>query len=66
MTTRDISEQVKEIYWMDISPETLNNITNRILVLVTKWQSKPIEKIYSFIFIDAINYKVKKYKQSSN
>lgn len=51
---------------MDISPETLNNITNRILVLVTKWQSKPIEKIYSFIFIDTINYKVKKYKQSSN
>mgnify|MGYP000849301161 CR=1 FL=1 len=34
MTTRDISEQVKELYGVDISAETVSNITNRILPLV--------------------------------
>ena len=30
MTTRDISEQIKELYGVDISAETVSNITNRI------------------------------------
>ena len=34
MTTRDISEQVKELYGVDVSAETVSNITNRILPLV--------------------------------
>ena len=34
MITRDISEQVKELYGVDVSAETVYNITNRILPLV--------------------------------
>ncbi len=34
MITRDISEQVKELYGVDVSVETVSNITNRILPLV--------------------------------
>lgn len=44
MTTRDISEQVKELYGVDVSAETVSNITNRILPLVAEWQSRPLEK----------------------
>ncbi|MEG2246653.1 MAG: transposase [Peptostreptococcaceae bacterium] len=33
MTTRDISDQIKELYGVDISAETVSNITNRILPL---------------------------------
>ena len=36
MTTRDISEQIKELYGVDISAETVSNITNRILPLVSE------------------------------
>ena len=63
MTTRDISEQVKELYGVDVSAETVSNITNIILPLVTEWQSRPLEKTYSFVFIDAIHYKVREDKQ---
>lgn len=35
MTTRDIDEQVKELYDVDIGAETVSNITNRILPLVS-------------------------------
>ncbi len=63
MTTRDISEQIKELYGVDISAETVSNITNRILPLVLEWQNRPLERTYSFIFMDAIHYKVREDKQ---
>jgi transposase-like protein len=63
MTTRDISEQIKALYGVDISAETVSNITNRILPLVSEWQNRPLENTYSFIFMDAIHYKVREDKQ---
>ena len=63
MTTRDISEQIKELYGVEISAETVSNITNRILPLVSDWQNRPLEKTYSFVFMDAIHYKVREDKQ---
>ena len=63
MTTRDISEQVKELYGVDVSAETVSNIKNKILPLVAEWQSRPLEKTYSFVFMDAIHYKVREDKQ---
>jgi len=59
MTTRDIAEQVKNLYDVDISADTVSNITNRIIPLVTEWQNRPLEKTYSFVFMDAIHYKVR-------
>lgn len=63
MTTRDISEQIKALYGVDVSAETVSNITNRILPLVSEWQNRPLENVYSFIFMDAIHYKVREDKQ---
>ncbi len=63
MTTRDISEQVKNLYDVDLSPEMVSNITNRILPVVAEWQNRPLEKTYSFVFMDAIHYKVREDKQ---
>ena len=62
MTTRDISEQIKELYEVEISAETVSNITNRILPLVSEWQNRSLEKMYSFVFMDAIHYKVREDK----
>lgn len=62
MTTRDISEQIKDLYDVNISAETVSNITNRILPLVSDWQNRPLEREYAFIFMDAIHYKVREEK----
>ncbi|MBU3145637.1 IS256 family transposase [Clostridium sp. CF012] len=59
MTTRDITEQVKNLYDVEISAEMVSNITNRIMPAVTEWQNRPLEKTYSFVFMDAIHYKVR-------
>ncbi|QCX33447.1 IS256 family transposase [Caloramator sp. E03] len=59
MSTRDIQDQIKDLYGIDISPELVSKITDRIIPEVKEWQSRPLEKIYSFIFMDAIHYKVR-------
>lgn len=63
MTTRDIAEQIKNLYDVEISAEMVSNITNRIIPVVTEWQNRPLEKTYSFMFMDAIHYKVRDDKQ---
>lgn len=59
MSQRDISEQIKNLYDVDISPELVSKISEKIMPEVTTWQARPLEKIYPFIFMDAIHYKVK-------
>lgn len=63
MTTADIKEQIRELYNIEISAETVSNITNRIMPLVSEWQNRPLENTYSFVFMDAIHYKVREDKQ---
>lgn len=59
MSTRDIHEQIKELYGIEVSAEMVSKITDRIIPEIKEWQSRPLEKIYPFIFMDAIHYKVR-------
>ena len=55
MSQRDIAEQIKELYDVEISPELVTKITEKIMPEVTAWQNRPLEKVYPFIFMDAIH-----------
>jgi putative transposase len=59
MTTSDISEQVKEIYGVDVSEGTISNVTNRILEDVKAWQNRPLEPVYFTVWMDGIVLKIK-------
>jgi len=59
MSTRDIHEQIKELYGVEVSAELVSNITERIVPEIKEWQNRPLEKVYPFIFMDAIHYKVR-------
>ena len=59
MSLRDISGHIKEMYNMDISHDTLSNITDRVIPLVKEWQSRPIDELYCIVWMDAMHYKVK-------
>ena len=63
MTTRDIHEQIKELYGVEISADLVSKITERIMPTVQEWQNRPLEKTYSFVFMDAVHYKVRDEKQ---
>ena len=51
MSQRDIAEQIKELYDVEISPELVTKITGKIMPEVTAWQKRPLEKVYPFIFV---------------
>ena len=59
MSYRDISKHIEEIYQISISTATINTITDKIITKVKEWQARPLERVYPFIFLDAIHYKIK-------
>ena len=63
MSQRDIAEQVKTLYDVEISPELVSKISEKILPEATAWQNRPLESVYPFVFMDAIHYKVKENHQ---
>lgn len=48
MSQRDISEQIKSLYDVDISPELVSKISEKIMPEVTAWQNRPLEAVYLF------------------
>lgn len=59
MNTRDIEDQIREIYKIEISETTVSNITSRVLEYMKQWQNRPLEKVYFSLWMDAISIKVK-------
>lgn len=59
MSFRDISKHIKDMYDTDISHTTLSAITDKIIPEVKEWQSRPLEELYTIVWLDAMHYKVK-------
>lgn len=59
MSTRDIEDHMKDIYGIEVSA-TMSKITDKILPLITEWQSRPLARVYPIVFLDAIYFKVRK------
>lgn len=59
MSFRDISEHIKEMYDVEISHTTLSDITDRIIPKIKEWQNRPLESLYTVVWLDAMFYKVK-------
>jgi len=59
MTTRDIQSNVQELYNYSISAQTVSTITDKVLDRAREWQNRPLSKIYSIVFMDAIFLKMR-------
>ena len=59
MSTRDIHDQLQDLYGIEVSAEMVSKITDKILTDIKEWQSRPLNATYPFIFMDAIHYKVR-------
>ncbi len=59
MSQRDIAEQIKSLYDLEISPELVSKISAKSMPEVNAWQNRPLESVYPFIFMDAIHYHVR-------
>lgn len=66
MSTRDIQDQLKDLYGVEISPTLISNVTNEIIDEVKSWQSRPLDKIYPIVYLDALVIKIKVDKRVIN
>ena len=59
MSTRDIEEQLREIYKFNLSESSISNITSRISEDILEWQQRPLEAVYCIVWLDGIVFKVR-------
>ena len=59
MSTGDISNQIMDIYGVDVSNSTISTVTNKLLDNIREWQKRPLEPVYMVVWIDAIRLKVR-------
>ena len=59
LSTRQISDQIEDIYGFDVSEGFVSNITDRLLPQIEEWQHRPLSAIYPIVFIDAVHFSVK-------
>lgn len=59
VSVRDIQAHLNQLYGIEVSPTLVSNVTNRIMPLIREWQSRPLQRAYAVLFLDAIHYKVK-------
>ena len=59
MTVRDIQSHLEDIYGAEISPQTISNMTDRVLPVLEEWRNRMLEEIYAVVYIDGLRYKVR-------
>ena len=52
-----LKDAFKDVLQEMLEAEMVSKITERILPKIREWQNRPLEKIYPFIFMDAVHYK---------
>lgn len=59
LTTRQISEQIEDIYGFEVSEGFVSDVTDKILSEIDDWQRRPLAEIYPIVFIDAVHFSVR-------
>lgn len=59
LTTREINEQIQDLYGIEVSATMVSNITDKIIPEIKEWQERPLDSVYPIVFIDAVHFSVR-------
>ncbi len=59
LTTGEIAAHFQEVYGARVSKDTISRITEKVTAEMAEWLTRPLDKIYPVIFIDAMVVKVR-------
>jgi transposase-like protein len=59
MSTRDIEEQLRELYGFNLSESAVSAITHKVSEDILEWQQRPLESLYCIVWMDGIVFKVR-------
>jgi transposase-like protein len=46
MSTRDICDQIDELYGVDLNASAVSQITDKLLGNIAEWQNRPLDSVY--------------------
>ena len=59
MTIRDITAHLEGLYGVEIGRDTVSRVTDAVLADVQAWRSRPLDEIYTIVYLDALSVKVR-------
>jgi putative transposase len=59
MSCRDVQETIAELYKIEVSTEFISSVTDAVLEEVKRFQSRPLERIYPVVYLDALYISVR-------
>jgi transposase-like protein len=59
LTTRQISEQIEDIYGFEVSEGFVSDVTDKLLPEIEDWQTRPLSEVYPIVFVDAVHFSVR-------
>ena len=59
LTHGEIAAHLAEVYGAEVSKQTISTITDKVMEGMAEWQSRPVDRVYPVLFVDAINVKIR-------
>ncbi len=59
MSTRDIQFHLKDIYGIEVSPDLISSVTEKIMEDIKAWQTRPLARLYPIVYLDAVRVKIR-------
>ncbi|MGL5857282.1 MAG: IS256 family transposase [Angustibacter sp.] len=58
LTTGEVAAHFVDVYGASVSKDTISRITEKVTAEMAEWQTRPLDRVYPVIFIDALVVKV--------
>jgi putative transposase len=59
LTTRDIQEQLRSLYGVEVSHALISNVTEAVETERKEWQNRSLDAVYPIVYLDALVVKVR-------
>lgn len=59
MSMDAINSHIEDIYQFSVSKEQISRVTDKILPIAKDWQTRPLEPLYTVLFLDGMSFDVR-------
>lgn len=60
MTTREIGTHLADLYGVQVSPEFISTVTDKVYEVLREWKTRALDEIYPVVFFDALRVNIRK------
>ena len=60
MTTREIGAHLTDLYGVQVSPEFISTVTDKVYGVMREWKMRALDEVYPVVFFDALRVNIRK------